>query len=113
MTFDFIADLRKTEYWPIIEIAGGSWQLECKLDAEVDEWDADDCIIRVRAVRVGTLNLLTSKCDIERELGVKISDMAEQDDDFKAEVIADAGISWTGRGYGDPDGRYFMREAAE
>lgn len=107
----YTVDLRKSEWWPLFDVTDTAADLECDVDVTVDFEPGHDPDVTITAIRVGTLNLLSSPCKMHRDFGDDIRGILEQDADWQAEQIRDAGITYVGRGANDPDGRFVHRAA--
>lgn len=107
----YTIDLRKTQWWPLFELVDAVADLECDVDAVVDFEPGFDPDVTIKAIRIGSLNVLTSPCKLHRDFGDEVRGILEQDADWQAEQIREAGITYVGRGANDPDGR-FARVAA-
>lgn len=93
----------KFPYCPTI---GFIRDMEVELEASL-EWEEGEPRVVIDGVYVGKHNLIINDDPLTRDLGLRIADMAEDDDSLTSKVMEQE-ARWTGNGSNDPSGRFVV-----
>lgn len=83
---------------------------ECEIDVDI-EWDTGLPNVVLNDVLVNGRSLLRHDDELMVALGLRIMDIAEDDDTIMDKALEIDCVSWTGNGSNDPSGRLIRRDA--